>query len=77
MAHGRKVRVGTVNRHAVMRHEVARLQQNGRFAHEIIGGVVGNALRETENLRTRMRAKAAAMRAGNIPETAVFRLNLV
>src|SRR5947209_4943563 len=69
---GGAVRLGAVDRLAVVADDVAGLQINRDLARLVVRAVIGDALREPEDVRAAVRADALPMRAGDIPQAPVF-----
>ena len=69
--------VGAVDDFAVVYHRVAGLQMHRDFIGLVLGAVIGNALRKTQDRGAIVRPDALVMRAGAIAQTAVFLVNRV
>ena len=63
MAGGGQIGIGAMDRHAVVRNNVAWLKWDRDFATKIVWCVIDNPLRESQNLRLCMRPKPSQMRA--------------
>ena len=77
MAGRRMVGVSPMDGHAMVDDSVARFQQNRPFAGKVVRGVIDDPLGKAQNTRAGVLAKTFAMRADDVPQAAIFRINFI
>ena len=77
MALRRAIGVGPVDDFAVVDDRVTGLQMHRDFIGLVLGAVIGNALRKTQDRGAIVRPDALAVRAGAVAQAAVFLVNWV